>query len=204
MTFSQNWLVEEWSDPEYKKYKEENFLAVDSYLGFAPNSILDIGCGLAWESRMFNEKYGTELWLLDGDISNNKITQNSADAGWHGNSKNFLYYNSLTVLDQELKKKNTKNYHLLDCNNIHIPEDKKFDVITSWLSCGYHYPISTYQDLIKKHSHENTRLIFDIRITLKTHIPHVEESWEIVHEIQEEKRKRMKFWKHMNCEIKFK
>ena len=109
MTFSQNWLVEEWSDPEYKKYKEENFLALDSYLGFAPNSILDIGCGLAWESRMFNEKYGTELWLLDGDISNN-ITTNSADVGWHENSKNFLYYNSLTVLDQELKKRNTKNF----------------------------------------------------------------------------------------------
>lgn len=204
MTFSQNWLEQEWSTPEYMNYKQENFLAVDSYLNFAPASILDIGCGLAWESRMFNEKYGSELWLLDGDKSNNEVTINSIDCGWRNNSKDFLYYNSLEILDQELKKRNTKNYHLIDCNNITIPEDMKFDVITSWLSCGYHYPISTYRDFIKKHSHENTRLIFDIRIALKTHEPYIEECFEIIHEIQKEKRQRLKFWKHMNCEIKIK
>jgi SAM-dependent methyltransferase len=202
VSFSQNWLEQEWADSEYMQYKQENFLALDSYLNFAPQSILDIGCGLAWESRMFNEKYGTELWLLDGDQADNKDVP-AADGGWHPNPENFLYYYPLKTLDSELKKRGTNNYHLVDCNNISIPSDKKFDLITSWLSCGFHYPVSTYQELIKKHSHEKTRLIFDIRINYKTKKPRLDDSFEILAEIQKEKR-LLKSWKHITAEIKIK
>jgi len=200
--FSQNWIEQEWADPEYSQYKKENFTAVDAYLNFKPLTILDIGCGLAWESRLFNMKYGTELWLIDGDQADNKDIP-AADGGWLPDPENFLYYYPLSTLDAELKKRGTGNYHLIDCNNINIPSDKKFDLITSWLSCGFHYPISTYQELIKKHSHENTRLIFDIRINYKTKKPRVDHSFEIVAEIQKENR-LLKSWKHMTAEIKIK
>jgi hypothetical protein len=65
------WLSKEWSTPEYQAAKKLNFDLLDAELKKPPISILDIGCGLAWESRMFNDKYGTELWLLDGDTSLN-------------------------------------------------------------------------------------------------------------------------------------
>jgi hypothetical protein len=66
-------------------------------------------------------------------------------------------------LDAKLTELGTKNYHLVDANNIRIPEDVKFDVITSWLSCGHHYPVNAYMELMRKHSHENTRILLDIR-----------------------------------------
>jgi hypothetical protein len=86
----------------------------------------------------------------------------------------------MEFLKLELDKRNTKNYHLVDANNIIIPEDKKFDVITSWLSCGFHYPVSTYKDLILKHSHENTKVVMDLRTHIKTKQIILEDGVEIV------------------------
>jgi SAM-dependent methyltransferase len=162
------WLSGEWSTPEYQAAKKLNFDLLDAELVNPPTSILDIGCGLAWESRMFNDKYGTELWLLDGDTSSNADKpQSASEVNYHVDSAEFLFYHPISWLKEQLDAKETKNYNLIDVNNISIPNDKKFDVITSWLSCGFHYPATTYKDLILQHSHENTRIFLDIRIHLK-------------------------------------
>jgi hypothetical protein len=163
------WLSGEWSTPEYQAAKKLNFDLLDAELKNPPISILDIGCGLAWESRMFNNKYGTELWLLDGDTSLNTSTSELvSEDGYHVNPNEFLFYHPMSWLKEQLDANETKNYNLIDVNNISIPKDKKFDLITSWLSCGFHYPVSTYKDLILQHSHETTRIFLDIRLHLKT------------------------------------
>jgi ubiquinone/menaquinone biosynthesis C-methylase UbiE len=152
-----DWMSEVWNTELYQQYKKENFEILDKFLKTPPAKILDIGCGLAWESRMFNEKYGSELWLLDGDYKDNdQKPEYSSQASWHHSADDFMYYYPLSKLKTELEKLDTKNYHLVDCNNLNFPEDVKFDLITSWISCGFHYPVATYRDLILKHSHENT------------------------------------------------
>ena len=157
-----------WDRESYQKSKRENFETLDAYLDYPPKRILDIGCGLAWESRMFNEKYGTELWLLDGDVTDNETKLKTASSGsYHYTADEFLFYHKLDTLDKELKKLNTQNYRLIDCNNINIPEEIKFDLITSWASCGFHYPINTYRNLILKHSTADTRVIMDLRVMYK-------------------------------------
>ena len=144
--------------------------------------ILDIGCGLAWESRLFNEKYNSELWLLDGDAKNNDTKSPKANTGkYHATIDDFLFYHPLDNLDIELKKLGTTNYHLVDCNNINIPEDVKFDLITSWVSCGFHYPVNIYKELILKHSHPGTRIVMDLRVMYKkTGMPEPEEGVKII------------------------
>ncbi len=162
------WLSGEWSTPEYQAAKKLNFDLLDAELTNPPTSILDIGCGLAWESRMFNDKYRTELWLLDGDTDSNANKSKLASVkDYHVDSNEFLFYHSMSWLKEQLDANGTKNYNLIDANDISIPKEKKFDIITSWLSCGFHYPASTYKDLILQHSHENTRIFLDIRIHLK-------------------------------------
>lgn len=157
-----------WDTEVYQQYKIENFEILDKHLTTAPKTILDIGCGLAWESRLFNKKYNSELWLLDGDAKNNDKKLPTANTGkYHTTVDDFLFYHPLDNLDNELKKLGTKNYHLVDCNDINIPEDIKFDLITSWVSCGFHYPVNTYRDLILKHSHPNTKVIMDLRVMYK-------------------------------------
>jgi SAM-dependent methyltransferase len=192
------WITEEWRSLEYQEENKLNFKLLDAELEEGPTSILDIGCGLAWESRMFNEKYGTELWLLDGDVSaNDNKPKSSSDVNYHTTTDDFLFYHPLSCLKEELDKKKTQNYTLVDTNNISIPEDKKFDLITSWLSCGFHYPASTYRDLILKHSHENTRIFFDIRLHLKTkEILNPEPGVEILKILSKHR-------KYINAEIRF-
>lgn len=180
---SEGWIGDSglWETEGYQQFKIENFELLDKYLKTPPKTILDIGCGLAFESRLFNEKYGSELWLLDGDANNNTDKHPGAGTGsWHNDANEFLYYHTLDTLDKELKKYNTKNYNLVDCNNINIPEDVKFDLITSWVSCGFHYPISTYRELIKKHSHKDTVVVMDLRIKRKGSPPLESENVEIV------------------------
>ena len=171
-----------WDTEAYQQYKIENFEILDKHLTTPPLKILDIGCGLAWESRLFNEKYNSELWLLDGDTRDNESKSLLAMTGkYHTNVDDFLFYHPLENLDIELKKLGTKNYHLIDCNNINIPTDVKFDLITSWASCGFHYPVNTYRDLILKHSHPGTRIVMDLRVMYKkTGTPEAEEGVKII------------------------
>jgi len=153
-----------WSTDRYVAKRCDNFEAVDAYLNQSVGKLLDIGCGFAYESRWFGEKYGTELWLLDGDANTNAVKPDSASYGnWNTNSSDLKFYHTFDFLDAKLQELGTKNYHLVDANNINIPNDVKFDVITSWLSCGHHYPVKTYIELMKRHSYENTRIILDIR-----------------------------------------
>ena len=153
-----------WTTEKYIAKRRANFDAVDAYLSQPIGKLLDIGCGFAHESRWFAEKYGTELWLLDGDQQQNANKSDTASYGnWNATSDALYFYHSFDFLDAKLQELGTKNYHLIHANNINIAEDVKFDVITSWLSCGHHYPVNTYIDLMKKHSHEHTRIILDIR-----------------------------------------
>jgi SAM-dependent methyltransferase len=153
-----------WTTDKYVANRRANFETVDAYLNQSVGRLLDIGCGFAWDSRWFGEKYGTELWLLDGDASTNAIKSETASYGnWNTDPNQLKFYHTFEFLNTKLQELGTKNYHLVDANNINIPGDVKFDVITSWLSCGHHYPVRTYIDLMKKHSHENTKIILDIR-----------------------------------------
>jgi SAM-dependent methyltransferase len=194
----QNWIDEVWHTELYQDLKKENFEILDDYLKITPSKILDIGCGLAWESRLFNQKYGTELYLLDGDVSANESKPSkSSTVNYHNSADNFLFYHPLEKLDDELLKLDTKNYHLIDCNDIVISDEIKFDLVTSWVSCGFHYPVNTYRDLIKKHSHKDTKVIMDLRIDFKkTGMPQPEEGIEIVKIINRRK-------KYIMAEIKF-
>jgi hypothetical protein len=157
------WAIK-WTKPRYIDKHRASFEIVDAYLNQPVGRLLDIGCGFAWQSRWFNEKYGTELWLLDGDASTNATKSETASYGnWNTDPNQLKFYHTFDFLNSKLQELGTKDYQLIDANNISIPSDVKFDVITSWLSCGHHYPVKTYIDLMKKHSHENTRIILDIR-----------------------------------------
>ena len=153
-----------WITEKYIAKRRANFETVDAYLSQPVGQLLDIGCGFAWESRWFEQKYGTELWLLDGDQQQNINKPETASYGnWNLTADALYFYHSFDFLDAKLQELGTKNYHLINANNINIPEHVKFDVITSWLSCGHHYPVKTYTDLMRLHSHANTRIILDIR-----------------------------------------
>lgn len=195
--YEKDWMQEEWFTDEYQRQKRENFELTDAYLSSAPAKILDIGCGLAWESRMFNQKYGTHLTLLDGDYDNNaQDGRVQKQARYSESAQDFAFYYRLDFLKQQLDQLHTQNYELVDCNNINIEHNVKFDLITSWVSCGFHYPVSTYRDLIEKHSHADTVVVMDLRILAKQPEPIMDAGVEIVKVIN---RRR----KYATCHVRF-
>lgn len=194
--YQKDWIQDEWSTPEYQEHKRQNFQLVDSYLPSPPARILDIGCGLAWESRMFNQKHGSELWLLDGDYDDNvQDGRVLKQARYCEDARDFAYYYKLDRLREELDALGTQNYHLIDCNRPGIDPSIKFDLITSWVSCGFHYPVATYRDLILKHSHDSTVIVMDLRVPTKSKQVVLDPGVEVVHVINTRP-------KYQTCRIK--
>ena len=150
-----------WIDDGYTAFKNKCFTAIDNYLDVKPKKILDIGCGYAQESLLFQKKYGSKLWLLDGDASNSGTRDVS-----YGTAESMKFYNHIADLQKYFDAQNLE-YVFVNALDPLINDDTKFDLIFSFLSCGFHYPLEEYFDLIKKHSYKNTRLIFTLRKGIK-------------------------------------
>ena len=149
----------QWTTGKHDNAKREVFSIIDKQLTSPPKSILDIGCGYAKESEMFQKKYGSHLYLLDGDSLENKSVQTRETE--YGNPEDFGFYMKSEDLKKRFRERGL-NFIFVDANRPTIP-DIKFDLIYSLLSCGFHYPIETYRNLVLKHSHSKTICIFDIR-----------------------------------------
>ena len=161
---STNWL-DEWFDPEYQIKKQTNFKKIDSFLKSPPKRILDIGCGLAFESEKFQEKYGSDLYLLDGE--HDDTLDRTRDIKF-GPITTFKFYHKLESLKESFDSRNMK-YDLIDASNIVLEDNIKFDLVYSFLCCGFHFPVDAYKDLIKKHTDKDSIIIMDIRLdTLKS------------------------------------
>jgi hypothetical protein len=105
--------------------------------------------------------YNTEIYLLDVQPSGKNRLKD------YGPVESFDGYNSLEQLEKLWQSQGTSNYHLVNGDDPKIDDSVKFDMIWSFASAGFHYPVSTYLDLIKKHSDQNTTLIFNIRDHVK-------------------------------------
>lgn len=169
-------------EQEHIARKQSMVASVCSILPGPFDRILDIGSGVAHESREFQRRHGSELWLIEGTRANNSRKLPSAGKSkYHLSADDFLYYWDIDVLRQTLDDLGTQRYHLIDCDDVSIASEVKFDLVTSWKSCGYHYPLSTYQDLIRRHSHDRTQIVMDVR--LYKGVLRLDPGWSVLREI---------------------
>jgi SAM-dependent methyltransferase len=152
------WLQGEWSRDSYQKAKYTSFELIDSFLTSAPLRILDIGCGLAFESEHFQKKYNCELYLLDGDFDS---TADRARDRKYGEADSMKFYTKLETLAESYTARGMR-FHQVNANDIKLEDDLVFDLVYSNISCGFHYPIATYLDLLRKHTNEHSIMIFDV------------------------------------------
>ena len=139
----------------YEKDIKKDYESIKNYLPETCEKILDIGCGLAGIDLFLSGHYQnqTELHLLDY----NKIDK----AIHYGYQKQGSIYNNLAVSAQFLKLNGVDKKKI----KVHDAEQsfpcKKFDIIISLLSCGFHYPVEIYLNQIKKS--KQGIVILDIR-----------------------------------------
>lgn len=187
------WLNGIWQSDAYETAKQISFNLLDSFITSPPKNILDIGCGLAFESELFQKKYNSNLFLLDGDFEESK---NATRDRKYGPAESMAFYTKIVNLTNSFNERKLR-YTFIDANNINIPNDLKFDLIYSNVSCGYHYPLNTYSALLRKHTTLNSIMIFDIHSAyLKEQI---EEEFEIVEFKNYPNQKKV-----VKCKLKFK
>lgn len=136
---------------------------IKNYLSTNVKNILDIGCGLGLIDIALYHHYNknTRLHLLD------KTNSISKDTSVRGFNKEYIFYNSMdatkdTLLSNGVNSNDIFTYEA-DPKNISLLKNNKYDLILSLLSCGWHYSIETYIDLIKSTLSEDGLLILDIR-----------------------------------------
>ena len=119
--------------------------------------VIDIGCGQGGVAAIMNILWGCEIWLIDGIGGGNRESQ-------YGPEKEMKYYSTWTDLPDTFQKWGCR----MDLVHfVSIDEAKNYnwptvDLIMSFRSCGFHYPMNTYEWLYKKINTEDTRYYMTI------------------------------------------
>lgn len=192
MIHENKWIDGDWKTDNYLSVKTESFKLIDSFLTRAPKQVLDIGCGLAFESELLQKKYSSNLYLLDGDF---ETTKDRGRDTKYGDADTLRFYSQTEDLKRSFDQRNLQ-YKFVDANNVDLDENVKFDLVHSNISCGYHYPLNTYAELLKKHTTKDTIMLFDIHTRYLT--DQLGELFEVVD------HRSMLGKKIFKCQIKFK
>lgn len=116
-----------------------------TYKGFAPylprhGYVLDIGCGMAGIDILLDRHYQgkAEITLVDKNGQSDRI-----NAGFHESADAFAHYHSFDHALEMMAVNGVENVETVDLLVQQFPR-KKFSVVISLLSWGFHYPIDTY------------------------------------------------------------
>ena len=139
---------------------QKDYDQVKDYLPEACENVLDIGCGLGLSNIPVYQRYeGCAVHLLD------KSEDEQEGQKIRGFNEVYGFYNSMdgavaTLMSNNVSGADIFCYEVGDHDHLY---DQEFDLITSFLSCGWHYPVKTYVDLIKKTLRPSGVLVLDLR-----------------------------------------
>lgn len=135
-----------WQSSQYQSKANTNFKLISKHI--KPKRILDIGCGFAYESELFQKQFGSQLTFIEGEPKNTP-----RQTGW-GDANSFDYYHDMQTLEKEWHSRGIE---------YDLEVTGKYDLVTSYLSLGHHYPVEVYLDMIKKHIASDGVLVLDLR-----------------------------------------
>jgi hypothetical protein len=159
----------------------KDYNMIKEYLPKKVNNSLDIGCGLGLIDVALSNHYNDiNMHLLD---KTNSIDENTSVRGFN---KEYIFYNSMdatkdTLTSNGVNQNNIFTYEAND-NNINILKKNNYELIISLLSCGWHYSLETYIDLIKTTLTPDGILILDIRHDTGQ-LEYAKEHFELLHSI---------------------
>jgi len=121
--------------------------------------VLDIGCGIGLASMAVHGYFGNkaEYVLLDKDAVDDK-----PKGFYHGKADGFGSSGCLEQAVEFLTSNGVEDVSCVDISREPFPAGK-FNVIISTLSCGFHYPVSTYAAQIKAAIRPSGIVVLDVR-----------------------------------------
>ena len=146
----------------YRDAMNEEWGKIAPALPAASRTFMDIGCGVAgihdlsYAAFKGNDEF--RLCLVD----RNQIDENI----YYGYEAKGSAYNSLDLSRTYLRSRGLPNavIQTIDVNQDKLPEDQRFDVIMSLISWGFHYPVDTYLEYVKRVLAPSGVLVLDCRV----------------------------------------
>ena len=123
-------------------------------------TVLDIGCGIAGWQCFLPEFAHPEIYLID----KTQLDENL----YYGFKAKTSFYNSMEIAKKNLIANGVPGESIItqeatDDNMILSDEGVEFDLVVSFISCGFHYPIETYLDEIYEKLKKEGVFIVDLR-----------------------------------------
>ena len=145
-------------DPDfYLKMSKSEYKAIRAYIE-RPNKILELGCGLGRMSIFLNHKltgYNPHFILAD-------VSKESSNTKYGWNPKGS-YYNDLELTADFAKQHGLDNFVTFDLLSDDLSSLKDVDLVMSFLSVGFHYPIDQYLKTLLDITSNNCTMIFGVR-----------------------------------------
>lgn len=126
-----------------------------SDIGRVPRHVIDIGCGQALNDAFLVKDYGCKVTLVDIEETPEQ---------YHAWNEEGSGYASLTAARDFLKENGASE--VVTLNPLREPEklrDLEGDLVTSLISCGFHYPVGDYLDLFLETLKGGGAVILDLR-----------------------------------------
>ena len=146
---------------QYRVSMGKEWQSMVPYIDHPVNSVMDIGCGIAGlHEYSFRDLSGNKDWSLT------LVDRNKTDEAVYYNFKaDGSAYNSLHGAKSYLASRGVPEaqIHLVDVEKDSLPNDRKYDLIISMISWGFHYPVETYLDYTKKVLADTGSMILDVR-----------------------------------------
>ncbi|CAN5574866.1 hypothetical protein BH23CHL2_BH23CHL2_31160 [soil metagenome] len=146
-------------------YQRDMLAEFDTFREALPDgcaAILDIGCGVGGIDVLLDRHYRPRqplIYLLDRTETSRRI--------YYLMRRRPAFYNSLVVARDLLRSNGIpeERIHLVAATDrFDIPvKGRKFDLIISLLSWGFHYPVESYLDQAADRLTDTGRIILDIR-----------------------------------------
>lgn len=122
----------------------------------APGRVADIGCGYGFIDLFVAKEYGCDIVLIDLEANDRKHFGFQAEGAAYTSletAKRFLVQNGVAA--EKVKTINPSKDGLDDIKGV--------DLAMSLLSCGFHYPVSTYAEFWAHGVAEEGAIILDLR-----------------------------------------
>ncbi len=125
--------------------------------GLAPRHVIDIGCGAAVADALLRQDFALKATLIDIE---------DTDQQYHFWNKDGAGFASLAEAKAFLRRNGFKSSDITAINPRKTPgalAKVSGDLVTSFFSCGFHYPVTDYVDLMLKTMDAGGTVILDLR-----------------------------------------
>jgi len=126
----------------------------------APARLADIGCGYAFADLFLHQRYDCDLVLIDIESHDGP-----GDDRCFGFNTTHPGYTSLARARQFLEANGVSGTRITTSNPRReaVSALGKFDLVISLLSCGFHYPVDTYESLFRDQINPEGGIVVDVR-----------------------------------------